>query len=149
MQNWITAENIGQLTHEITLIQFDIPLLFTCLDANRNRYLVVCSNEETGEYVAAKITTTELLDMLQNTETMYDTFRNAGKIARIHCVPGKKEYVWDTTDQKSISDEMLPDKGEYFELYNEKIREFITGLRQSALDEYKPGTQKQHQFFWW
>ena len=76
MQDWITAENIGQLTHETTLIQFDIHLLFTCLDANRNRYLVVCANEETGEYVAAKITTSELLDMLQNTETMYDTFRN-------------------------------------------------------------------------
>lgn len=128
LKKWIAAENIGQLMYEKVLVRFDIPLLFTCLDEDKNRYLTVCSDEETGEYVAVRITDAKLLDMLQNIETMYDTFRGADEIALIRYIPGENGYVWNNTDQKCVSDEMLPDKGEYFGLYNEKIRNFAAEL---------------------
>lgn len=131
-KRWIAAENIGQLMYEKVLVRFDIPLLFTCLDGDKNRYLTVCYNEETGEYVAARITDAKLLDMLQNIETMYDTFRNADEIALIRYIPDENEYVWNNTDQKYVSDEMLPDKGEYFGLRNEKIRNFIVEAISAA-----------------
>lgn len=127
-KKWIAAENIGQLMYEKVLVQFDIPLLFTCLDEDKNRYLTVYSNEETGEYIAARITDAKLLNMLQNIETMYDTFRDADKIALIRYIPDKNEYVWSNTDQEHVYDEMLPDKGEYFGLRNEKIRNFAAEL---------------------
>ena len=127
-KRWIAAENIGQLMYEKVLVWFDIPLLFTCLDEDKNRYLTVCSDEETGEYVAVRITDAKLLDMLQNIETMYDTFRGADGIALIRYIPGENGYVWDNTDQEHVSDEMLPDKGEYFGLHNEKIRNFAAEL---------------------
>ena len=131
-KKWIAAENIGQLMYEKVLVRFDIPLLFTCLDEDKNRYLTVCYNEETGEYVAARITDAKLLDMLQNIETMYDTFRDTDEIALIRYIPGKNGYIWNNVNQECISDEMLPDKGEYFGLRNEKIRNFVAKLSRDV-----------------
>lgn len=102
---------------------------------NKNRYLTVCYNEETGEYVAARITDAKLLDMLQNIETMYDTFRDADEIALIRYIPGKNGYIWNNMNQECISDEMLPDKGEYFGLRNEKIRNFVAKLSRDVPDK--------------
>ena len=74
------AKNIGLLNYEKILVRFDIPLLFTCLDADNNRYIVVCADEEDGTYVVGKTDPDSLIKMLKNEITMYDFFRQREQV---------------------------------------------------------------------
>ena len=129
------AKNIGLLNYEKILVRFDIPLLFTCLDADNNRYIVVCADEEDGIYVVGKTDPDSLIKMLKNEITMYDFFRQREQVFLISFDIANKEYVWQQSAQANISDDMLPDQGAFLDLNNEKIRKYIDELQNSYLEK--------------
>lgn len=129
------AKNIGLLNYEKILVRFDIPLLFTCLDADNNRYIVVCADEEDGIYVVGKTDPDSLIKMLKNEITMYDFFRQREQVFLISFDFANKEYVWQQSAQANISDDMLPDQGAFLDLNNEKIRKYIDELQNSYLEK--------------
>ena len=129
------AKNIGLLNYAKILVRFDIPLLFTCLDADNNRYIVVCADEEDGIYVVGKTDPDSLIKMLKNEITMYDFFRQREQVFLISFDFANKEYVWQQSAQANISDDMLPDQGAFLDLNNEKIRKYIDELQNSYLEK--------------
>lgn len=133
MKKWMEVKNIGQLNYERILVRFDIPLLFTCTDTDENRYIVVCADEETGIYVVGKTDIKSLLGMLKNKVTMYDYFRQCGQLYLITYDFDIDDFVWQSTSQEAITDDMLPDKGVFLELNNDNICEYIEELESKEL----------------
>lgn len=138
MKKWIEVNGFGELFLEIILVTFDVPLLFVCLDKNHNRYLVLCEDEEEGEYLLAKCSNQMLLQMLNNEIPMDDTFKKAleGKNLLVKYNFQDKLFEYEFFQVKDIQDAMLPDKGAYFELTNHKIKDYIAKLEEENSKSY-------------
>lgn len=130
MKKWIDANGFGELFLEIVLVRFDIPLLFVCVDKSKRRYLVLCVDEELGEYLVAKCSNRMLLAMLKGKVAMNEPFKKAlgKKLLMIRynfdCCTFESEYC----AIEKITQDMLPDEGAYFELKNKKIENYLAKL---------------------
>lgn len=127
---------MGNLYLEEVLVEFDIPLLFICIDILNNRYAVLCVDEieQPFRYIIIKTDENKLLLMLKNKLTMRDFFLSS-----------TEDIVWyvessdePTTDKitvgkaSEISDDDLPSSGAYFLIDNKKINDYIKELEHDA-----------------
>ena len=75
MKKWIQVNELGTLYKECVLMHFDVPLLFVCKDKMNNRYLILCVNEEDGQYLCLQIPNDILLKMLKKEIAIVDAFK--------------------------------------------------------------------------
>lgn len=78
-KEWIRIKGFGKLEVEIVLVTFDVPILFVCKDSEKKCYLVMCFDEDDGEYVIVEESTSNIIQMLENRKTMEEVFRDATK----------------------------------------------------------------------
>ncbi len=130
-KEWIELEGFGSLAVEQVLVSFDVPILFVCENQNGKRFLTLCIDDEEGRYVIAEVLTSNLIGMLNNDITMEYVFRQA--VNHILYVTeydfDKEKFNIESEDSLSVSKEILPKEGMYFELNNEKIRQYCRDLR--------------------
>lgn len=139
MKKWIQVNELGELYREYVLVHFDVPLLFVCKDNSDNRYLVLCVDEEKGQYLCLKTSNTVLLKMLKKEITMADAFREISDKENFFISYDflSKEFSGYYISVSDLTPEMLPDEGAYFELRNRKITEYIAKIE----DEVKNSAQ--------
>lgn len=130
-KKWINLKEIGMLFIEIVLIQFDIPLLFVCNDSIGNRYLVLCVDEEYGEYIAILAGVDLLINMLTNKISMDMAFKQSKdkNVIYISYDFTNKCFVMKKGKSKEIPENYLPDAGACFEISNDKITKYIENIK--------------------
>lgn len=123
---------IGKLNKEIDLVVGNEPVLFVCSLEERpeEKYLVMTYNLFKGKYVIREITHQELLLMLENEVTMEQTFRNGKEIIMTYykgCDLCAEKY-----NSKDFDENMLPEKGAYYEIHSNYILNYIDDIRKDA-----------------
>lgn len=139
MKKWVEVNGFGELFLEIVLVRFDIPLLFVCIDKNKDRYLVLCVDEELGQYLAAKCSNEILLAMLNDEVSMEEPFKNVlgKKLLFIRYNFDYNIFDFEYCTIEEVTQDMLPDEGAYFKLKNKKIENYITKLKEEVDLIYK------------
>ena len=128
MELWEELDGIGKLFVEEELVVGIEPVLIVCVDAAKNRYLVMTYDSGQGEYVLCRVSRKSLVDMLENVRTMEETFWTAGRIYKTELSESDILKV----SSKAASDfpaKLLPDKGAYYDISSEYIQEYIKKLK--------------------
>lgn len=133
-KEWIKVKNIGQLYWEKTLVTFDFPVLFVCKDFENRKYLCLNIDDETGETIIALTNNRYLIDMLIDKKPMDFVFKNAldNKITLVKYDDNNK-IVSSVREVNDVSKDLLPKEGEYFELHNKMLDEYIDFLKNQLL----------------
>lgn len=134
-KEWIKLKETGQLFLEKVLVSFNIPILFVCVDYEKNKYLCLNIDEETGESVIIATDNEHLLKMLKNEVTMESVFRdtNDQKVIVAKYDFEEQKIISHIENSKTISKDMLPKQNEYFEFTNEAIKEYISYLEKQII----------------
>lgn len=127
MKEWYPVDKIGDLNEEIVLVRTDMPILFVCIDEEKNRYLVETLDAYDGEFVIARIENDVLRDMINNKIPMRDAFLRAEKLFHTFF-----DEMFDLRSKVYPRDEMpndlLPRKNAYFNLKSDRLTEYSDSL---------------------
>lgn len=135
MEKWYYAKDIGQLYIEQVLVHGDEPVLFVCVDDENQRYLCMAYEPEMLKFVMIKISTKQLLDMLENKVSMEQTFRSAEKIITTEenaDLNSDIDLILAANDSKTFPADRLPKPGAYY------------NLNIGRVTAYSPATDSQH-----
>ena len=77
MKNDKQLINLDNLIMDKVLAYYDGPMLFVNKDKEENYYLVYCCDVDEKEYIIAKTSVSELIDVLKNAKTISFVFKNA------------------------------------------------------------------------
>lgn len=133
MEKWENLEGIGLLSVEIELVVANEPLLFVCMDENKNdRYLVMTYDSFEDEYVLAKTTPSVLIQMLNNQITMEQAFRCA---PAIYATVGRKnsQLLCRKYESGRFSPEKLPEAGAFFNIHSDYILHYLHRLQTDQI----------------
>lgn len=119
--------NIDLLFIEQILFSYEyIPIVFVCVDKNKNRYLCVCDDIIDEEsWLIVKIENAKLLEILNDKDTVLSAFVNQKVI--IANRKFNQDIQYDITEYSNINKEELPVSDQYLEMkdslktYIEKI----------------------------
>lgn len=125
--------NIGELRLEQILVEFDIPELFICVDNMRNRYAVLCTDISNAsiEYIIIKITSENLVHMLEKKITMRKFFLNGSdnRVWYVKSVGNIDNDEIESGELESVPENFLPRDNALFvnadpaiSIYLEKIK---------------------------
>ncbi len=131
MKKWITVEGFGDLYKEMILVMFDVPILFVCKDEKNIRWLALCEDEETGEYLLAKCQKEELLKMVNRISSVDEVINNANEFNYISYDFEQEQFQVKKIQNDEITEEMLPDKGTYLKI-NNNIEEYGKKLAEEG-----------------
>lgn len=119
--------NNTELYTEKILAELEIPLLFICKDKSNKRYTVLCTDADSGKYLIVQSKISDIVDMIQNTITMKESFLNAKNGIAWMVTAGKttdEDFVCEVPIQ-SVQSEDLPNDGAYYEVYNADIHDYV------------------------
>jgi len=125
---WLTVERIGKLYMDEEFIVGNEPVLFTVIDENKKRYLVMTYVPECI-YHMVEISNNDLIDMLENRITMEQTFRKQKEIIRVFYDWIDNCYKFTKYDSTTFSSDLLPKEGEYYNLNYDYIKRYIDKLK--------------------
>ena len=130
-EKWIELGELGCLYVEKVLIRFDIPLLFVCNTQESNiKYLTLCVNEETDEFLLVECNNTVLLELLRGKQSIDGVFKMAKKLFFVDCC----NNLCKSLGIEEVSGEMLPDDNTFFTIKNKSIDEYIEKLANGIMD---------------
>lgn len=132
MENWYYAKNIGQLYIEKVLVHGDEPVLFVCVDDNNQRYLCMAYEPEMLRFVMIRISTDQLLDMLENKLSMDRTFRLADEIITTEENADSNsdiDMILTANDSRTFPADHLPKAGAYYNLNFGWVKDYIAQLK--------------------
>jgi hypothetical protein len=109
----LTLGRLGTISVEKILIWMDISYLFVGIDENGKRYVFLCENEETREYLVLPVVDEKLIEMLQSKISMRDLFLNPPCAFLVTFT--KETNMVKEIDSSDIQSDMLPDSGAYFD----------------------------------
>lgn len=118
MKKWINIAGIGNLYVEQILYEFEFPILFVCIDDNRNRYLSLTIDEMLGQYIIAPITCEMLHKILCKQVYIEQAFRNCSQnIVYITDYNfDEKKLIVRIEQLEDVSEDLLPDKNTYLDI---------------------------------
>lgn len=110
------------------------PVLFVCIVENdtNSKYLMMTYDSCNGIYDIRKIDNKELLDMLENRVTMEETFRNGTSIMKTY-IDASDDMLYETFKPAEFDTNLLPRKGEFFDLKSRHILSYIKQLQQEEV----------------
>lgn len=118
------------LYRDITLIELDVPLLFVCIDENKNRYLVLCVDVDDGRSLVVPITADKLIQMLNGQITMKNPFETSDII---YSIITATNYIDDNVIEMAtnkIADEDLPKDGAFFNLkLHDDLKSYVLSIQ--------------------
>lgn len=144
-EQWITVDALGPLYMDVVLITFNIPELFVCEDGNRGKYLAVLLDEDAEQFLLVKVTTQNLLNMLEGKIAIDATFRTAEEEKVYFIMPDKKGYKCDIGSISEVPPSNLPDSGVNFTLKNKKIDLYKESL-QKLIKETQESLEKKYNY---
>lgn len=141
MEEWYNAKGIGQLYIEQVLVHGDEPVLFVCVDDKEQRYLCMAYEPEMLQYVMIKISTEQLLDMLENKIPMDQTFRAGDSIITTkenEYLSSDIDLILTANDSATFPADHLPKAGAYYNLklpwLDAYVAKLKAELRSNAID---------------
>lgn len=130
-KKWIETKAYRSLYIEHVLITFDIPLLFVCINDFRHRYLGLCTNEETEEYLLCRISEQHLIELLDGKLSMKNAFlitkNDLGMIVKFD--NDKTKFSERIVYICELDENMLPDKDTFYKINNRKNEDYIKKLK--------------------
>ena len=130
MELWNYVYPIGNLYIEKELVYGNELIFFTCLSDNGDRYLNITYDSSKGIYIMSKLNNLDLLNMLNNKITMYDAIKR-GEVAYITRFNSNWDLIGQEVSPSNINDELLPKKGEYYELRFDDFEQYCFDLKNS------------------
>lgn len=122
---------------EKNIVTVDIPLLFTCVDDDKNKYVVLCTDSDNLTYLVAKTNARDLIEMLQSETSLREPFKKSSKLWFVKAgIDVTKDEVKKIYYEK-ILEEDLPKKGARLEFSNESIRNYIDELESEIGSHYE------------
>lgn len=101
---------------EQILIELDFPIMFTCLDENSNRYVVLCIDYEEFEYIIAKSDANLFSKMLNKEIPIRDVFIKSKEIFIIKTAANYKNDIIEKIVEIDFENNYLPAKNIYFDI---------------------------------
>lgn len=130
-EKWVKLDKLACLYVEKVLIRFDIPLLFVCNTQESNiKYLTLCTNEETDEFLLAECNNAVLLELLREKQSIDGVFKMAEKLFLVDCC----NNLCKSLSIEEVSGEMLPDDNTFFTIKNKSIDEYIEKLANGIMN---------------
>lgn len=120
--------NNKKLYTEKILVEFQIPLLFTCKDEDNNKYIVECFDEDKMEYIISDTTNKDILDMLNKRCTMYELMKRGSK--HWICYAGQNLDLDKIEEVNEFTDDQLPVKDAYYEYPSKGVLEYMKELEK-------------------
>lgn len=122
--------NDHKLFLEQVLVRLDWnrPILFICIDENKQRYLAMCLDNNGTEVLLAKVGNKELYKMLKGIITMRNIFENSEMLWKIKVGKSYQEDLCTMIDFNKINEDELPTKDSYYEIPNKEIEDFAEQL---------------------
>lgn len=125
---------------EQMLVELDFPILYTCIDEQKQRYLVLCVDFETGEYIITQIDDNHLFGMLNRKITMRDIFLFKRYIYFVTLGDSFKEDIVELKSPRELKEEQLPVKGALFQVCNVETIKYIEEIKKSIISSVKRPT---------
>lgn len=115
---------------EQVLVELDFPVMYTCLDRNLVRYLVLCVDYEELKYMVIKVNNDFLIKILTQKMPMRDIFVLSKEV---FLITSADDFENDKIEKKSgtrLDEDDLPLKDAFFEIMNDEITEFIKNIEE-------------------
>ena len=132
LEYWDEIKGFGTFQLEMELVVSTEPVLFVCIK-DEERYLFMTYDSYDGVYVFCKISTEDLLRMLQNEITMENAFRMADCIYQTY-VDEDNSMNYFCYESASFDGSKLPKVGAYYRINSNYIKKYINELEQESLN---------------
>lgn len=140
-----------KLYREKNLIDIYVPVFFVCIDSNLQRYLTICLDDETDEYLIAKVTNEKLSNMLKSCIPMRDLYTESKSVYYVKAGESFEDDIVKKISSDEINEEDLPTKNALFEIDNDdEINNYIIELSGKVAvfkensDSFNLGIKKEH-----
>ncbi len=141
--------NNNELYFEKCLVDYDMSIFYTCVDSDKNKYVVLCCDTDEMRYLVAKSSNSDIFKMLDKKITMKQIFEKAQKIWEISV---GDELKFDTIVNirfESIKAEDLPVEDSIYEIASNDIKEYYELIKcESEGYKLKNYTKIQPQTIW-
>jgi hypothetical protein len=122
-------DGLGTLSTEEDLIVGNEPVMFTVKNLRDKRYLFITLNSAISQYIFVEIPVQDLIDMLTNKISIYETFMKQSEIGITFYDEESSLISYGYISSNIFPTSYLPDLEEYYELnYHEYIKEYISNL---------------------
>ena len=141
MKQFMEISKLGKLNVDVVLFESYYPILFTCLNDNKDLFLCVCcqSNKEGRKWLITKTTPQIVIRILKNQVTVRDAFLMFPEVQITVFDDSKQTLIkehnkldWD--EEKSIS---LPDKGEFLDAEDGEFDDEIAYFTSLDCNDYQ------------
>ena len=112
---WDTIEGIGKLYIETILVYGNEPVLFVCIEENKQRYLFMAYNSYESKYVFIESDIKALSEIILGKCSIEKAFRNADKICQTR-EDRNGSLIYDACDPAGFPAEKLPGPEIMFEV---------------------------------
>lgn len=109
---------------EQILVELDFPIMYTCLDENKNRYVILCIDYDELKYMIVKSNNELLLKMLNKTISMREIFTQGDYVTIITSGNDIENDKIEAVPICDLSNNDLPLEKALFEIDNQEINEF-------------------------
>ena len=122
--------NIGNLDLEEILVEDDIPVFFTLISENKQRYISVCC-EIYGEqrWIIAPVSNDRLIELLTNKLSIRDIFLNNEGYIIVHWSKDNPTLRYETVDPHEPPEDDLP-LNEMLDTEKDEFSEYITEIQK-------------------
>ena len=134
--------NSCKLYLEQVLVELDFPILYTCIDEQKQRYMILCVDFEAGEYIITQIDDVVLFEMLNRQITMRNIFMIKQCIYYVTLGDSINEDIVELKSPRELKEEQLPAKGAFFEICNKETIKYKDEIKKSVIPFVKRPTIK-------
>lgn len=125
--------NEKELLIEKSLVEYDfVPILFVCIDNNKERYLVLQTDFDEEQYLVISVNLIELDKMLRGLKTMREVFSQGNSFWSVK-LDRSLEYTVSSLSPNEVSPDVLPIDGEFFELVTQDLENYSIQIRKEVL----------------
>lgn len=121
--------NKSNLVLDKVLVSFnEIPIFFICIDQEKNRYVVLCSDIDDFQYIIVPQKTQQIVDMLSQKITMRDLFENIDHFWSVQSGNVPDEDIVELHSGDQMDKEILPESGALYTIVDDGIRVYLNKL---------------------
>lgn len=126
--------NETELYMDMCLVEDEIPIFFSCTDAEDHYYVALCTDMDLLSYCVVKTGLTQLRDMLYGNISMRDIFTEQKFFWQVISKDGKAEN--DIVTYKPIDEfepEDLPLENAFFRLFSDELQKYADSISKKVL----------------
>lgn len=122
---------IGELKLDRVLFESYYPILFTCINENKELFLCVCfkADKISQKWLVTNVNSETVIEMLQDRRTIRNTFKkNNGKKFTVEYIISENKYYYienDRNDWDFDNSDNLPTSGEYMDVDDDEFSDDI------------------------